>query len=82
MLFTRWPGNSGKSSEVSVPEQAFDLAPALRSSDGGINDAELQAGLHPIEMLAGEIAAVIDIKHVRDTADRPSRVAFAPDCLA
>jgi hypothetical protein len=33
-------------------------------------------------MLAGEVAAVIDIKHVRDTADRPSRVAFAPDCLS
>ena len=80
--FTRCPGNSGRSSVVQRSEQALNLAPPLRSGDRRIDDAKLQTGRDLIEVLAREIAAVIDIKHVGDAADGPSWIAFAPDCLS
>ena len=41
----------------------------------------IETGRYLIEVLAGEVASVIDVEHVGDTADGPSRIAFPPDCL-
>jgi hypothetical protein len=46
---------------VERAEQALDLAPSLRARDGGIDKTEAQAGRDLLEMVAREVAAVIDI---------------------
>src|SRR4051812_36690245 len=72
-------GQLGQEFGVEGPEQALDLAPALRARDAGIHDPDVQARSYLVEVLAGEVAAVIDVEHVRNAADRPSRVRLAPD---
>ena len=72
----------GQQLGVEGAEQALDLASALRPADGGVDDPEAQAGRHLVEVLAGEIAAVIDVEHVRNAADGPGRIGFAPDRVA
>src|SRR3954452_21674078 len=69
-------GQLGQEFGVEGPEQALDLAPALRSRDAGINDPAVQARSHWVEVLAGEVAAVIDVEHVRNAADRTSESAL------
>src|SRR5215813_11147441 len=55
------PGQLGQEFGVERAEQTLDLAPSLRARDGGIDKAEAQAGRDLLEMVAGEIAAVIRI---------------------
>jgi hypothetical protein len=55
------PGQLGQEFGVERAEQPLDLAPSLRSRHGGIDQAEAQAGRDLLEMVAGEVAAVIDI---------------------
>jgi hypothetical protein len=54
------PGQLGEEFGVERAEQALDLAPSLRARDGGIDNTETQAGRDLLEMVAGEVAAVID----------------------
>ena len=42
----------------------------------------MQAGRYLFEMVAREVAAVIDVKHARDAAYGPGRIGLAPDRLA
>ena len=67
---------------VERAEQALDLAPALGPPNRGVDDAKPQASRDLIEVLAGEVAPVIDVEYVRDAADGPGRVGLAPDRMA
>jgi hypothetical protein len=66
---------------VDGSEQPLNFPAPLRSSHSGINNAKAQTGRNLIEVLAGEVASVIHIQHVRDSADGPGRIALAPDSL-
>jgi hypothetical protein len=66
---------------VEGSEQTLDLTSPLRTGDGGIDDFEVQVYRNLLKMLACEVASVIDIKHVWNTAHGPERVGFAPDRL-
>src|SRR4051794_19284785 len=67
---------------VEGSEQALDFSAPLRASHRRINYAKAQVGRNLTEMLAGEVASVIDIQHVRDTADGPGWIALAPNSLS
>jgi len=73
------PGQLGQQLGVERAEQALDLAPALRPGDSRVDDAEAEAGSDLFEVVAGEVAAVIDVEHVRDAANRPGTIGLAPD---
>jgi hypothetical protein len=73
-------GQFGQQLSVERAKQALDLSPALRAADGGVDDPEPEVRRHLVKVPAGEIAAVVDIEHVRHAADRPRRVA--PDRVA
>ena len=64
---------------VQCAEQALDLATSLRPRDGGIDDAEAQAGRDLIKVIASEIAALIDVEPVWDAADGPGGIGLLPD---
>ena len=42
----------------------------------------MQIGTHLLQMVGGEIAAVVSVNRRRDTADMPLRQRLAPDRLA
>jgi hypothetical protein len=57
---SQMPGELGEEFSGERAEQALDLAPSLRARDGGIDKTEAQAGRDLLEMVAREVAAVID----------------------
>ena len=67
---------------VDGPEEALDLPAPLGTGNGGVHEAHAQVRGYLRDMGAGEVGPMIDIEHVRDAADRPVRIALAPDCLA
>lgn len=72
-------GQLGQQLAVERAEQAFDLASALWPSDSGIDHLKTERGRNLFKVLAGEVAAVIDVEHVRNAADGPGRISLAPD---
>ena len=46
------------------PEEALDLAAALRDPDPGVDQADVGVEADPLEPAAGEVAAVVAVEHV------------------
>ena len=80
--WSRYPGSSGQQLSIKGAEQALNLASALWPADGGVDDAETETGSHLVEVMTGEVAAVIDVERVRDAANRPGMIGLAPGCMA
>lgn len=66
---------------VDGAEKALDLASPLRPADGGEDEPEVQLDGGALEVVAGEVGAVIDVQHVGDPAHRPRGVGLPPDRL-
>jgi len=71
----------GETFRIQGPEKALNFPSALRPSNPGIDKLETEVCCDLIEMRAGEITAMIDVKHIRDTADGPRGVLLAPHRL-
>lgn len=54
-----------------------DLTAALRACDGGMYELDVQVGGDLGHVLAGEVAAVIDIEDVREPVHRPPRSSWS-----
>ncbi len=66
---------------VEGSEQTLDLAASLRTGDGGVDEFKVQVHSNLLKMFAGEVAAVVDIEHVRNPAHSPERIGLPPDRL-
>lgn len=66
---------------VDGAEEPLDLAPALGTGDGGVDQPDVQVNSGAGEVAADEVTAVVDIEHVRQPAHRPRGVALVPDSL-
>jgi hypothetical protein len=62
-------------------EEALDLAPTAGSAHPGKDQADLQVCSHLLDMLRREVAAVIDVEHLGDSADMPASLRLPPDRL-
>ena len=74
-------GQLGQQLCVQRAEQTLDLAAALWASDAGENQLETQVRRDVLEVGACEVAAVVDMKDVRQATKGPVGVRLAPDCL-
>jgi hypothetical protein len=63
-------------------KEALNFPPAARLADRGENKPDFQVGRHLLQMLRGEIAAMIGVEHLGDAADMPAGLGLAPDRLA
>ena len=66
---------------VDGAEEPLDLPAALRASDGGVDQPDVQIYGGGGELVADEVAAVVDVEHVGDAAHRPGEVGLVPDRL-
>lgn len=66
---------------VDGAEEPFDLAAALGAGDGGVDQPDMEVDGGAGEVVADEVAAVVDVEHVRQAAHRPRRVGLVPDRL-
>ena len=62
-------------------EKTLDLAAPAWPPHGGKNELDLQMGGHLLDVLRGEIAAVVGVENLRDAADGPVRPALVPNRL-
>src|SRR5262249_33053848 len=75
------PWEVGKTFRIQCPKEPLDFPPALRPSDRRIDQLKMQVCRDLFEMRTGEITAMIDVEHVRNTADGPRGVLLMPNCL-
>ena len=64
---------------MQCPEEPLNFPPALRPSDSRIDKLKMQVCRDLFEMRAGEITAMIDMEHVRDTANGPCGILLIPN---
>jgi hypothetical protein len=67
---------------VQCAEETFNLAAALRPRNGGIHELKMQIDRYLLKVLTGKVAAMIDVKHVRNGTHGPARIGFTPDGLS
>jgi hypothetical protein len=67
---------------IQGPEKPLNFPSALRPSNRGMDKLETEVYCDLLEMCAGEITAMINVQHIRDTADGPRGVLLAPHRLA
>ena len=72
----RYPGSPPTSSVVRYRKSPFDFAAALRASDGGANELDVQVGDDLAQRLAHEIAPVMGVEDIRSGAHRPGVSVF------
>src|SRR5689334_18420336 len=75
------PGQGREDLGIDRAEKALDFAAALRPADGGMDCPDMQRDSGPLEVLAGEIGAVIDVQNIWKSAHHPGWILFAPDRL-
>ena len=66
---------------VHGTEQPLDLAPPAGATGPGMNELDLQRDAGLLDLLRDEIATVVDVEHLGNAADWPSRIGLAPDRL-
>jgi len=76
------PRECGETLGIQRPEKPLNFPSALRPSHRGMDQLEMEIGRDLLEMRAGEITAMIDVQHIRNTADGPRGVLLAPHRLA
>src|SRR5699024_10453727 len=76
------PGQGREQFGVDGVEEPLDLSSSLWAGDRGVDDTDLQRDRGVLEVMAGEVAAVVDVEDVWDAAHRPGGVALRPDGLA
>src|SRR2546425_3344439 len=72
----------GETFRIQRPKEPLNFPPALRPSDSRKDQLKMQVRRDLLEMGAGEITTMIHVEHVRDTADGPRGMLFAPNRLA
>jgi len=72
----------GETFRIQRPKEPLNFPPALRPSDRRIDQLKTQVSCDLLEMGAGEITAMIDVKPIRDTAHGPRGIGLTPHCLA
>src|SRR3954469_3371228 len=72
------PRKRGETFRMPCPKEPLDFPPALRPSDRRIDQWKMQVCRDLFEMRAGEIPAMIDLEHVRNTTDGPRGVLLIP----
>jgi hypothetical protein len=80
--FAEIPRKLGETFRIQCPKEPLNLPSALRPSDSRIDQLAMEVCRDLREMRAGEITAMIDMEHVRNTADGPRGILFAPHRLA
>ena len=78
----RYPGSVGETFRIQCPKEPLNFPPALRPSDRGIDQLEMEVCRDLLEMRAGEITAMIDMQHIRNAADGPRGILLTPNRLA
>lgn len=84
-----WPSSTSSAISFQIAQQHFVESAenrSIRPRPCGLpgmekDQAHLQIGTHLLQMTRREIRAVIRVKHLRNPADRPSRLGFKPDAL-
>jgi len=71
----------GEQFSVDGAEEALDLAAALGSTKGGVDDSDVQLDGGAVKVVAGEVRAMVDMQNVGNAAHRPGRIGLAPDRL-
>ena len=72
----------GETFRIQRPKEPLNFPPALRPSDRRIDQVKMQVRRDLLEMGADESTAMINVEHVRDTADGPLGMLLAPNRLA
>jgi hypothetical protein len=72
----------GETFRIQGPEKPLNFPSALRPSNRGMDKLETEVCCDLLEMRADAITAMIDVQHIRDTADGPRGVLLAPQRLA
>jgi hypothetical protein len=75
-----WEG--GEPCRMQGPEKPLTFPSALRPSDSRIDKVAMEVCRDLLERRAGDITAMIDMEPVRNTADGPRGMLFAPQRLA
>lgn len=75
-------GQLCQQSGVDAAEEPLDLPASLGPRHGGVHDVELQVGGDLSEVVADEVAAVIDVEDLGNPAHRPRGIGLGPDRLA
>src|SRR6266478_4436258 len=70
------PRKHGETFRIQCPKEPLNLPSALRPSDRRIDQLEMEVCRDLLEMRAGELTAMIDMEHVRNTADGPRGILF------
>jgi len=63
------------------PEESFDLPAALRASHRAVDKTDVQVGADLVQVVAGEVAAVVGVQDLGQTAHDPPRVGLRADGL-
>jgi hypothetical protein len=66
---------------IDSPKDALDLASPARLASDREHQGDVQIGGNLLEVVRGEVAAVVGVERVRDAAHRPVRIPLAPDRL-
>ena len=72
---------AGQKLGVDGAKETLDLAASLRSADGRMDQFDLQRRRDLFEMVAGEVAPVIDVENIGNPMHRPCGIRLAPDRL-
>src|SRR2546427_5083567 len=76
------PRKLSETFRMQCPKEPLNLPAALRPSDRRIDQLAMEVCRDLLEMRAGEITAMIDMEHIRNTADGPRGMRLAPYRLA
>src|SRR2546428_13517698 len=76
------PRKLSETFRLQCPKEPLNLPSARRPSDSRIDQLAMEVCRDLLEMRAGEITAMIDMEHVRNTADGPRGMRLAPYRLA
>ena len=63
-------------------EEPLNLCHGRAACQSRENQSDLEVSRHLLEVLGGEIAAVVGIENLGDAADMPARLRLPPDRLA
>ncbi len=71
LAFDQMARQAGQQLRIDGSEEALDLAAPLRSGDGRMDQFDPQRRRDLFEVVAGEVAPVVNVKNVRNPLDRP-----------
>ena len=66
---------------VYRPKESLDAPAASGLAWNGEDQPDFEIRADLLQMTGSKVAAVIGVQHLRDTANRPARILFAPDGL-